>query len=223
MNWSEQFDAYCERTDLSFWSEPVNAVTNAAFLIAALWMWRRTAGMPLPYKRWARVLCVILFAIGIGSFLFHTHATAWAATADVVPIGMFILVYLFLVNWHMLGWPLWVALIGTAGFLPYAVGVTVLLRDVPFFNISNFYWTVPILLMIYAVVFRARIPQAARGFVIGAAILSLSITARSLDEPLCEVWPIGTHLGWHIFNAIMLGWMIEVYRRHMVEGGGQRG
>ena len=27
-------DAYCERTDPSYWSEPVNAVTNAAFLIA---------------------------------------------------------------------------------------------------------------------------------------------------------------------------------------------
>ena len=31
-------DAYCERTDASYWSEPVNAVTNAAFLIGRLFM-----------------------------------------------------------------------------------------------------------------------------------------------------------------------------------------
>lgn len=218
MNWSEQIDAYCERTDFSYWSEPVNAVTNLAFLVAAVWMWRRSAGLPA-----ARVLCAILFVIGVGSFLFHTHATAWAAMADVVPIGLFILFYLFLVDRQMLGWPLWAAAIGTAGFLPYAVGVTVVLRDVPFFGVSNFYWTVPILLVIYAVVFRARLGVAARGFVIGAVILSASITARTLDEALCDVWPIGTHLGWHLLNAVMLGWMIEVYRRHMVEGAAQRG
>lgn len=223
MNWSEQIDAYCERTDFSYWAEPLNAVTNAAFLVAAVWMWRRTAGLPTPYKRPARLLCVILFAIGVGSFLFHTHATAWAATADVVPIGLFILAYLFLVNRDMLGWPVWAAAIGTAGFLPYSAGVTVVLRDVPFFDVSNFYWTVPVLLLIYAAVFRARLGLSARGFVIGAVILSSSITARSLDEALCDVWPIGTHLGWHLLNAVMLGWMIEVYRRHMVEGAAQRG
>jgi hypothetical protein len=44
VNWSEQIDAYCERTDFSYWSEPVNAVTNLAFLVAAVWMWRRTGG-----------------------------------------------------------------------------------------------------------------------------------------------------------------------------------
>jgi len=29
-------DNYCERIDPSFWSEPVNAMTNLAFIVAAL-------------------------------------------------------------------------------------------------------------------------------------------------------------------------------------------
>jgi hypothetical protein len=44
MDWSEPVDLYCERTDASFWSGPVNALTNAAFLITAvlaLRLWRR--------------------------------------------------------------------------------------------------------------------------------------------------------------------------------------
>jgi len=35
VDWFAQFDGYCERTDLTYWSEPVNAVTNLAFIIAA--------------------------------------------------------------------------------------------------------------------------------------------------------------------------------------------
>ncbi|MEL6958646.1 MAG: hypothetical protein AAGL89_06795 [Pseudomonadota bacterium] len=218
MNWTEQFDGYCERTDFTYWSEPLNAITNAAFIIAAILMWNRTAGV-----LWARVLCIVLFAIGVGSYLFHTYATAWAALADVAPIGIFILVYLFLVNWHVMRWPVAVALVGTLGFLPYAAGLTTILRDVPFFQISNFYWSVPLLLVLYGFYLLGREYQVSKGFFIGAAILSLSITLRSVDETLCDVFPIGTHIFWHILNAVMLGWMIEVYRRHMVEGANSQG
>jgi hypothetical protein len=30
-------DLYCERTGADFWSEPVNALTNLAFVAAGLW------------------------------------------------------------------------------------------------------------------------------------------------------------------------------------------
>ena len=35
-SWFEPIRAYCERTDASFWSEPLNAISNGAFLIAAV-------------------------------------------------------------------------------------------------------------------------------------------------------------------------------------------
>lgn len=214
MNLTERIDGYCERLDFTFWAEPVNAVTNLAFIVVALIMWRRSAGVPL-----ARALAAILFAIGIGSFLFHTLATVWAAMADTLPILGFILLYLFAVHRDVLGWPGWAAGLAILGFLPYAVGVTVALQDVPFFGVSSFYWTVPILLVIYGALLWRRFPVLMRGFLVGAGILALSITARSLDEPLCAAFPVGTHLFWHLLNAVMLGWMIEIYRRHMLEGG----
>jgi hypothetical protein len=34
--WSIPIDLYCERVSPSFWAEPVNAVSNLAFLIAAI-------------------------------------------------------------------------------------------------------------------------------------------------------------------------------------------
>lgn len=210
MNWSQKSDNYCERTDLSYWSEPLNAISNAAFVIAAAWMWRRCVG-----AGWARALCAVLFMIGIGSFLFHTHATRWAEMADVVPIGAFILLYLFLVNRDFVGLPWWGAVLATAGFVPYAIVIVPVLDRIPFVMISNFYWWVPILLSGYAVFLYRRMPQTAKGMVGGAALLCVSISIRSIDESLCAHWPIGTHFIWHVLNACMLGWMIEVYRRQV--------
>lgn len=77
------------------------------------------------------------------------------------------------------------------------------------------YIPVPVLILIYAVLLWARAPSVARGFVLGAGLLLLSLTARSVDEILCASLPMGTHFLWHLLNAAMLGWMIEVYARHI--------
>ena len=206
-----QVDGYCERTDFSYWAEPVNALTNLAFIVAAIVMWRRVRGQGLPL---AEVLCAILFAIGVGSWLFHTHATLWGALADVIPIGLYILTYLFAVNFAFCTFSKRVSLVATALFIPYAAVLTLLLDRLPFFNVSNFYWTVPILIFGYALALRRSSPDTARGMAIGGAVLCVSITARSLDETLCDAFPLGTHFLWHLLNGAMLGWMIEVYRRH---------
>ena len=210
MDWFEQINGYCERTDFTYWSEPLNAISNLAFLVAALIMWRQSAGV-----RMARVLSIILFAIGLGSFVFHTQATIWASVADVVPIGAFILVYLFAVNRDMVPMRHRYAVFATVLFIPYAAVLTPILNQFPFIRISSFYWTVPILLGIYALILRRK-PGIARGFMLGGALLSVSIVLRSFDEILCDPIPIGTHFLWHLLNAVMLGWMIHVYTRHML-------
>lgn len=204
-----EIDGYCERVGPAYWAEPVNAVTNAAFVIAALILWRRSAGVPL-----ARALCVFLALIGLGSYLFHTHAQVWAAIADVTPIALFILLYLFAINRDVWGMPIWAALLGTAAFLPFAAVTVPVFQYVPILGVSAGYLPVPTLILIYAALLRRRAPDLARGFVVGAAILLVSLTFRSVDELLCAQLPLGTHFMWHILNGVMLGWMIEVYARH---------
>ena len=107
----------------------------------------------------------------------------------------------------------------TALFVPFAAITVPLLNLLPFFGISGFYWTVPILLVLYGLALRRK-PLITHGFLTGAAILSLSITARSLDDILCDVAPFGTHFLWHVLNAVMLAYMIHVYCRHMLAGAG---
>lgn len=212
MELTRYIDGYCERMDPGYWAEPVNAVSNAAFLIAAFVMWRRSVGVPL-----ARALVGILFAIGVGSFLFHTHAQVWAAIADVVPILLFILVYIFAINRDVWGFGTWGALGLTALFFPYAAVTVPVFQVLPIGGTAG-YAPVPLLILIYAVLLRRREPELARGFVIGAGILIVSMTMRTIDEPLCALIPMGTHYWWHILNAIMLGWMIEVYLRYLRRG-----
>ncbi|MDH5796982.1 MAG: ceramidase [Paracoccaceae bacterium] len=214
MDWTQQFDDYCERTDFSLWSEPLNAVTNLAFIIAAVVMWRRAAGVPM-----ARALSALLFGIGIASGLFHTLATAWASAADVLSILIFILVYLYAANRGYFGLsPVWAGA-AVLAFFPYAAVLTPTFSALGFLGSSAGYAPIPVLILLYAWLLRTRAPDTARGMAIGAGILVVSITLRTLDEPLCEIWPYGTHFLWHSVNAIMLGWMIEVYRRHMLAGG----
>lgn len=209
MDWTRAIDAYCERVDATFWSEPVNAVTNLAFILSALWMWRRAEG-----RRSAQVLAFVLFLIGVGSFLFHTFATPWAALLDMVPILIFALIYIFLANRDYWGWPVWISALGALAYIPYAAAVTPLFSALPFFHVSSFYWSLPLLIFAYAVLLRGRLPEVSKGLAIGAAILCLSLAARSVDEGLCHAFHLGTHFLWHILNAIMLGWMIEVWIRH---------
>ena len=209
MDWTEAIDAYCERTDAGFWSEPVNAVTNLAFVLVAVWMWRRSGG-----KTPARVLSVILVLIGLGSFLFHTFATGWAAALDTTPILAFVLVYIFLANRDFWSWPAWAAALGALAFVPYAILLNPVFNALPFFHISSFYWPLPLLIGTYALLLRRHAPGTAKGLAIGAGLLCLSLTARSLDMDVCLAVPFSTHFLWHILNAIMLGWMIEVWLMH---------
>jgi len=211
MGWLDAVDGYCERTGPEYWSEPVNAVTNAAFLIAAAVVWPRVRGMPT-----GQVLAGILAAIGVGSYLFHTHANPLTGMLDVLPILVFILVYLFAASRDFLGLSPMRAGLATAAFIPYAAATVPLWAMVPGLGSSAGYAPVPVLILVYGWLLRARAPATARGLAIGAGLLIVSLTFRTLDEPLCAAIPVGTHFLWHILNGIMLGWMIEVWRRHML-------
>ncbi|WP_417250006.1 hypothetical protein [Celeribacter sp.] len=207
--WMSQIDSYREQVDFSFWSEPVNAITNLAFVLAALYVWPRTKGLLL-----ARVLAVILFLIGLGSFAFHTTATRWGEAADVTPILAFILTYVFAATRDFFGLGSWWAALAAVLFVPFAVIVSPVFLHIGMGS-SAAYAPVPVLIVIYAALLRRRAPATARGMVLGAAVLCISLGFRMLDAPIYATVPMGTHFMWHFLNSIMLAHMIAVYVRHM--------
>ena len=211
MNWFEAVDGYCERLDASFWSEPLNAITNIFFLVAAMWVLRREG-----LNKTARILAFILGMIGIASFLFHSFAQTWAGALDVLFILFFTLFYLFAASKDFLGAPRSIALVITLGFFPFSIIVDWLTLPLNFLGSTRVYMPILILIILFSLLIYTRLPKVSRGLAIGAFILMTSMIARILDVPLCQNIPIGTHFLWHVMNAVMLAWMIEVYRRHII-------
>ena len=211
MDLSKPIDIYCERLDIGIWAEPINAVTNIAFILAAIIMWLRCNNLVE-----GKILSFLLFSIGCGSFLFHTYAQTWAALLDVTAILIFILTYIFVANRRFLVWSKMVSLIGVILFFPYQLLLVSILSNIQFFGSSVQYIPVAILIFIYSGLLRKSEPNLSRGLFIGASILCLSIIFRTIDEPFCSISLVGTHFVWHILNAIMLSWMIEILRIHML-------
>ena len=92
MDWSKVY-SYCERGgDPSFWAEPLNAISNGAFIIAGLVAARQLKRSPRrDYALFEWLMIALILAIGTGSFLFHTYATVWAIPFDTIPISLFML------------------------------------------------------------------------------------------------------------------------------------
>ncbi len=208
---SDKVDNYCERVGPEFWSEPVNAATNAAFLIAAIlafFLWRRKT----PDDLAGLVLIAIVFASGIGSFLFHTFATRWASIADVLPIALFIHAYLFFALKRFLALPWWAALLIVAGFFAATPLIVRLAAQV----IGSSAGYVPALLAFFAVggLFFVRDRKWGAQVLLTGVVFALSLTFRMLDEPICAHVAIGTHFLWHILNSIVLLLLLRVLILH---------
>ncbi|TYC67624.1 ceramidase [Stappia sp. BW2] len=208
---TEKLDNYCERTGPEVWSEPLNALTNAAFLIAAIagyMLWRRKT----PDDFFALALIGIVFITGVGSLLFHTFATRWASLADVIPIALFIHVYLYAALNRFLGLAWWLALGVVIAFFAATPFVGQALA--PIVGSSAGY--VPALVAIFAVggLFVLRNAPLGREVLLTGVIFAVSLTFRTLDGPICDQLAIGTHFLWHILNGLVLFLLLRVLIRH---------
>jgi hypothetical protein len=191
-------DLYCERLGPGLLAEPLNAFTNGAFLVAA-WRLQRLARQGGGSDRGVLALAVLALAIGIGSSLFHTFATGWALAADVVPILLFQLLFLLLYLRRRIG----LAPLPAAGLcLAFLLACLAVRGLPPLLNGSLLY--APTLAVLALLAWHQRRSQGSWLLLGATGLFSLSLLLRSLDNALCPIWPIGTHLFWHLLNAAVL-------------------
>jgi hypothetical protein len=198
--WSEPIDLYCERLDPSFWAEPVNALSNVAFLLAA-WAafveWRKVGGG----DRVILALIAIVAVVGAGSFIFHTVATRGAMMLDVGPIGVFIYSYFLFALRRFLALPWPPALVTFVTFVALSFGLAVYVPRT-FLNGSAGYFPALAALIVIGWLIRER--AAGRALLIAAAAFIASLFFRIIDLDICGAFPYGTHFLWHILNAVVL-------------------
>lgn len=199
----DQVNCYCERAgDPGFWAEPLNALSNAAFLVAALLAWRalRALDMPSSERGLPLLLIVLIAVVGTGSFLFHSFATVWARLADVAPIGLFIALYVFAAYRRLIG------LGAPAAMLAAAIVVAATFAMPPWFNGSLGYAPALLALAVTAALLRSRGHASAGWVAAAAAAFAVSLLLRTIDRSafLCGSFPPGSHWGWHLLNACVL-------------------
>ncbi|XVV15808.1 hypothetical protein ACQP2X_16110 [Actinoplanes sp. CA-131856] len=178
-------DGYCERLGPGLLAEPLNAVSNAAFLLAAAYLLaRRPRSLTLP---------ILLGVVGLCSLAFHTFATRATAALDTLSILVYVLTGVILLTRYGLGVRPGRAWLAAPAFVVFAIAVDVVLRGA-----LGGYLPALLALAGFALVLRDRLLGAA------AAVFAVSLTLRTLDEPLCGSLPLGTHWIWHCLNAVVL-------------------
>lgn len=216
-SWLTPVDSYCERIGASFWAEPLNALTNGAFIAAAAYaflLWRRKGA-----RDWASLLLIAVTTIvGVGSFLFHTFANRWSLLADVLPIAVFIYSYFLLAMRRYLGLGLMAAIAATFLFAVFNLSFGRLwLGLFPGLTLNGSIGYIPAALALLTVGLTCRVmevPKAGRALLWAGGLFSLSLFFRSIDHSVCPTWVAGTHFLWHVLNALVLGLLMNAAIAH---------
>lgn len=222
MDWLQPVDIYCERLSPDYWAEPVNALSNAAFVLAAVWAGvearRRGLGQTV---LWA--LIVMAGLIGIGSFLFHTHANRWSELADTLPIWSFVGLFVLSAMHYIGGMPaakvarvsgiVAVAVVGTIWLLASGEGADPAGHAADPLNGSGQYAPALAALLVFSVVAWWRQSPVARWIWAATACFVISLGFRTLDVAVCASFPVGTHFIWHLMNGLMIGLLLQMLIR----------
>jgi hypothetical protein len=202
---------YCERIDASFWAEPINALSNLFFIIAALIALNVLRKSKIDNKIPSLILIINLFVIGVGSFLWHTFATPWSLIADVVPIFVFLILYVLFFVRYIIGYSYPKAWLFVGAFLLFSV-VFNMLVDRELLNGTVGYLPPILFLMFLALMIRER--KEVKQLILIIPVFIVSMIFRSIDFVVCDVIEIGTHFLWHFFNALFLYFLVWFFARY---------
>jgi hypothetical protein len=204
-------DAYCERGgDAGWFAEPLNLFTNLFFVVGAVIAARAIARMPAGQKRidlWLLFLSMV--AIGIGSGLWHLSPTRYTLLMDVIPIGLFINLYLISALrrlFHLAWWKV------VAYWLVYTTAGIAAQELLPPDTLNGTVMYLPtyaaIIVMSAALWIKDR--SVGRVFVTVLVVWTCSLFFRTIDMDICPRFHFGTHFLWHTLNAWVLWRLLMV-------------
>jgi len=206
---NDPIDLYCERLHAGLWAEPVNAVSNLAFFLAAAgayMLWKREG----KNDRFILLLIGLAVLVGIGSSLFHTFATRWGLLADSIPIAIFVVTFLVFTLRRFLAQSVLATVFWIALFLAVAAILPSLLPP-GFLNNSGFYFPVLGALLILGIALRMKggsMRWVGGAYLCAAALFALSLSFRIVDPNICAQFPLGTHFLWHCLNGALIYLML---------------
>jgi len=212
-------DIYCERTASGFWNEPLNALSNASFLLAAWWNYQR-----IDQTSWTSIdvwLCGLAACIGLGSFAFHTVPSMLTQWLDVIPIWLFVVSYTVALI-HCLAGRRWrrTVFITVVGFV-LLISFFVLTGEVitakppgdgalPL-NGSLQYLPALIVLLVVSVIATFSKHPITQYLWAASALFLLALCFRTVDIQVCGMVATGTHFIWHLLIGAVVGVLLFAF------------
>jgi hypothetical protein len=193
-------DLYCERLGPGIIAEPINALTNLAFVVAAYAAWR-LADQYRSMSVETGLLIGLMVAIGIGSGLFHTFATNWARVLDVLPILLLQIAYLWIYGSRII----MMKTVHLEGLVILFLIAAYFGRQFPHLLNGSLIYLPAFIMLLGLGLYHYHHARVEPTLLLWAtAVFSASLFLRSIDLAVCKYVPIGTHFFWHLFNGLLV-------------------
>ena len=194
-------DFYCERTNEQVFNEPINAISNIFFIIVSLSLikiLRRNKSEKIYF-----VQPILIFFIGVGSFLFHLTPNLITLYSDIIPIFLFSLSFIFLFNRDVISINY---IYNTLLFLLFFILLLFITPKLNYeiLNGSEFYFANYFFLTLYTIWLYIKKSEFFQLLFLGFIFFNLSIFLRTIDNDICNHFSVGTHFLCHFLNAYLL-------------------
>jgi hypothetical protein len=191
---------YCERQGVGLFAEPLNTLTNLAYIWAAVAAWNLAGRCKV--RAWdLNLLTALAAGIGVGSGLWHMFASPWAKLLDLVPIFLFQLCFLWMYLRSSAGRSAAIATVVACGYFV----VSLLMMWLPPYMNGSILYAPTLLVLLCAAVYHYTTQQPERYLLgIGAGLFCVGLTFRSIDWVVCGYVPCGTHFLWHVLGGGLL-------------------
>ena len=192
-------DAYCERTGPSLLAEPLNTIANASFLLAAWAAWvlaKRTGATTTGVK----LLIALGASVGIGSIIWHMYPTSLTLWLDIIPIVVFIIVYIWLYARRVMAVAVRYAVLFAISF------VLLVFLAIPYAHVLHgaLVYSPGLLTVLVLGLLHAQQQRPERFMLLAAAgVYFVALFFRTIDQEVCASVPIGTHFIWHILIGLV--------------------
>lgn len=193
---------YCESSGiLALFPEPLNAVSNMAFIFAGLGIYKLLTKDKIQKVEY-KIALVLIFFVGFDSFLWHITKHPIGLILDAVPITLTFILITYILLKNIFGNKL-IALIIPLLLFP----VRFFLSSFALTDIASSLIRHSINVITFFIIILLTFRKYGKIALEGLGVLSVYLTAiimRTIDLQICQYFPLGTHFLWHILNAFSL-------------------
>lgn len=192
------FPQYCEQV-AGFWlTQPLNVITNLAYIIGGVYLYRYVKVNNLN-RNLGIILSGLMIALGVGSTAWHSHKSIPTIMMDEVPIYLFILLSIFILTKSLT--KSFLNTLGAMGLV--AIIYHVIFTYIPGAGVYSGSLKYAFALFVFVALSMLVVKKYGQeyNFSTPLCIFAIAIALRSVDLYICQYFPLGTHFLWHILVA----------------------